>query len=549
MRYRPEAVSAAILSVAGGTGQLRARARMQVVYTPAHLAHDITTETFMGVSIPANEVAERAERIRDALAADGGFAVRRPDRTRRGADHRRPRPGARPVPRGGLVRGAPPGHRPAVPVGRHVPEPLDVRGDVGRRRRGARARTGACRRSGGLLGPRFGRAARRRDVRRGARGRGRRADRRGPRAWPATTAAYGLCRPPGHHAARSMYGGYCFFNNAAIAAEAIVRATGEPVAILDVDYHHGNGSQQIFWRRGDVRYVSIHADPDGDYPYFLGRADETGEGDGEGENLNIPLPPGTTNDAYLEAVDRALEAIDATRGLGRRRLARLRHLRPRPDRRRSPSRPASITRSAAGRPRSGDGWSSSRRAATTGRRSARTRGRGSGASTGARSIRCPRRVRRARRGRRIWRDRDERSTQARLAAAVLELDRAGRRPRRRRRAVRSPPLWDRGPGFPTLLHIILEQQVSLASAQAAFDRLRATRRSADARGASSRLTDEELLAIGFSRQKARYGRALARPSTTARSTSRAWSASTTTRSTPRSRHCPASARGPRRSTC
>ena len=86
-----------------------------------------------------------------------------------------------------------------------------------------------------------------------------------------------------------MYGGYCFFNNAAIAAEAIVRATGERVAILDVDYHHGNGTQQIFWRRGDVRYVSIHADPERAYPYFLGRADEIGEGDGAGENLNLPL--------------------------------------------------------------------------------------------------------------------------------------------------------------------------------------------------------------------------------------------------------------------
>ena len=127
-------------------------------------------------------------------------------------------------------------------------------------------------------------------------------------------AAYGLCRPPGHHAARSMYGGYCFFNNAAIAAEALVRATGERVAILDVDYHHGNGSQQIFWRRGDVRYVSIHADPDHDYPYFLGRADETGEGEGVGENLNLPLGPGTTDDEYLVAVDRALEAIAAVPG-------------------------------------------------------------------------------------------------------------------------------------------------------------------------------------------------------------------------------------------
>ncbi len=111
-----------------------------------------------------------------------------------------------------------------------------------------------------------------------------------------------------------MYGGYCFFNNAAIAAEAITRATGERVAILDVDYHHGNGTQQIFWRRGDVRYVSIHADPQRAYPYFLGRADETGEGEGAGENLNLPLRAGATNADYLEATDRALEAIAAAPG-------------------------------------------------------------------------------------------------------------------------------------------------------------------------------------------------------------------------------------------
>jgi acetoin utilization deacetylase AcuC-like enzyme len=127
-------------------------------------------------------------------------------------------------------------------------------------------------------------------------------------------AAYGLCRPPGHHAARSMYGGYCFFNNAAIVADAITRATGERVAILDVDYHHGNGTQQIFWRRGDVRYISIHADPERAYPYFLGRADESGEGEGSGENLNIPLRAGATNADYLEATDRAVEAIAAGPG-------------------------------------------------------------------------------------------------------------------------------------------------------------------------------------------------------------------------------------------
>jgi acetoin utilization deacetylase AcuC-like enzyme len=127
-------------------------------------------------------------------------------------------------------------------------------------------------------------------------------------------AAYGLCRPPGHHAARSMAGGYCFFNNAAIAAEAIVRATGERVAILDVDYHHGNGTQQIFWRRGDVRYVSLHADPERQFPFFLGWPDETGEGEGSGANLNIPLPAGTDDAAYLVALDRGLDAIAATPG-------------------------------------------------------------------------------------------------------------------------------------------------------------------------------------------------------------------------------------------
>jgi acetoin utilization deacetylase AcuC-like enzyme len=106
-----------------------------------------------------------------------------------------------------------------------------------------------------------------------------------------------------------MAGGYCFYNNAAIAAEAIVRTTGEPTAVLDVDFHHGNGTQQIFWSRGDVLYVSLHGDPDRQYPYFLGRADETGEGGGRGANLNLPLPAATDDASYLAALDRGLEAI------------------------------------------------------------------------------------------------------------------------------------------------------------------------------------------------------------------------------------------------
>jgi acetoin utilization deacetylase AcuC-like enzyme len=127
-------------------------------------------------------------------------------------------------------------------------------------------------------------------------------------------AAYGLCRPPGHHAARGMYAGFCYLNNAAVAAQAIVARTGERVAILDVDFHHGNGTQQIFWRRPDVLYVSIHADPDRQYPYFSGFADERGEGLGQGANLNLPLPAGTDDEAYLDTLDRALEAIAAVPG-------------------------------------------------------------------------------------------------------------------------------------------------------------------------------------------------------------------------------------------
>jgi acetoin utilization deacetylase AcuC-like enzyme len=123
------------------------------------------------------------------------------------------------------------------------------------------------------------------------------------------SAVYGLCRPPGHHAGRSMYGGYCFFNNAAIAAQAITERTGEQVAILDVDYHHGNGTQQIFWRRGDVLYVSLHGDPARAYPYYLGYADEVGEGEGRGTTLNLPLPAGCTNEPYLAALERGLDRI------------------------------------------------------------------------------------------------------------------------------------------------------------------------------------------------------------------------------------------------
>jgi acetoin utilization deacetylase AcuC-like enzyme len=125
-------------------------------------------------------------------------------------------------------------------------------------------------------------------------------------------AAYGLCRPPGHHAHADRAGGFCYLNNAAIAAE-LLRTQFERVAILDVDTHHGDGTQAIFYRRADVQFVSIHTDPTGYYPFFSGYADEYGGGVGEGCNLNLPLAPASGDAEYLDALDDALEAIRAHR--------------------------------------------------------------------------------------------------------------------------------------------------------------------------------------------------------------------------------------------
>ncbi len=123
------------------------------------------------------------------------------------------------------------------------------------------------------------------------------------------SATYALCRPPGHHAGRAFYGGYCYLNNAALAAQYLRDRGRRRVAVLDVDYHHGNGTQEIFWERGDVLFVSLHATPDSEYPYFLGYADERGAGEGEGLTLNLPLPIGTRWQEYRAALDVATQAI------------------------------------------------------------------------------------------------------------------------------------------------------------------------------------------------------------------------------------------------
>ena len=141
--------------------------------------------------------------------------------------------------------------------------------------------------------------------------------------WSAQTAAagaealregertvYALCRPPGHHAYADRASGFCFLNNAAIAAE-VLRNDFAKVAIVDFDTHHGDGTQAIFYARADVFYGSVHTDPSAYYPHFAGYADETGTGDGQGANLNLPLPQGSGDDAFVEANTRLAEAVTA----------------------------------------------------------------------------------------------------------------------------------------------------------------------------------------------------------------------------------------------
>src|SRR5262245_24436868 len=285
---------------------------MRVVYSPAHLAHDTVTETVLGSVIPANGVAERAERIRATLEADGGFTIEGP--VEHGTDpilavhdpgllrfmeEAWPAARSQSVGRPYLIADTYPNFRMFEGMS---PELLAARPETSYA--GGRAGWWGLDTANPLVPGTYGAARAAVDV----------ALTTADIVIGGERAAYGLCRPPGHHAARSMAGGYCFLNNAAIAAEAVVRATGERVAILDVDYHHGNGTQQIFWRRGDVLYVSLHADPERQYPFLLGRADDTGEGEGAGTNLNLPLPAGTDDEAYLDALDRGLAAISESPG-------------------------------------------------------------------------------------------------------------------------------------------------------------------------------------------------------------------------------------------
>ncbi len=269
---------------------------MKAVYSPLHARHDGGVELYRGALVPTFETPERAEIIRAALVESGHAIL-----------------GPRAIPESRLERV-------------HEAEFIEFL-------RGAHARWVAEGRQGHVLASGFP-------------ARGLRRDRRpagisgslGYFSFDASTpivagtwdavlaaarcamtaaelvaeggrAAYALCRPPGHHASRSTFGGYCYLNNAALAAQSLRDAGCARVTVVDVDYHHGNGTQEIFWERDDVQFISLHGDPETESPWFLGYADERGAGAGEGHTLNLPLPAGTGWEAYAGALDTALAAV------------------------------------------------------------------------------------------------------------------------------------------------------------------------------------------------------------------------------------------------
>ncbi len=277
---------------------------MRVVYSTAHRGHDPTTEIETGVAVAPYESPARADAIATTLAADADFSIVPPEAHGLGpltAVHdaaylefleqawtewhaampaqRQAIPDSFPNP--ALRDGMGPGHPPSGAIARLSYYGFDTT-TVVLEATYAAARVAA------------------------------------DAALTATDAvlngervAYALCRPPGHHAPRAAFGGYCFLNNAAVAAEHAVRAGADRVAVVDVDYHHGNGTQQIFYDRGDVLYASIHADPERAYPYFAGFPDETGTGAGAGATVNVVLARGCDDARFLAALAEVLERVHA----------------------------------------------------------------------------------------------------------------------------------------------------------------------------------------------------------------------------------------------
>ncbi|GIU91661.1 MAG: acetylpolyamine amidohydrolase [Acidimicrobiia bacterium] len=273
------------------------------VWTAEHRLHDPDGEVWLGVRVPGSEVPERGEVLRRALE-EAGVEVHEP--TPHG------RESILAVHDQGMVSYLEDAYRGWVEAGytenpgqnRVVPYVFphpDAIAEVGFRLPASRGALAGvyCMDTATLIGPgTFAAAVAAVDCALTA------AD----MVLNGADTAYAAVRPPGHHAGTTFFGGSCYLNNAAIAAQYLIDAGAGPVGIVDIDAHHGNGTQQIFYRRAEVSYASVHVDPDrGWFPHFLGRGDERGAGPGAGANLNLPLPPGTGDEGWVEAVKRAVE--------------------------------------------------------------------------------------------------------------------------------------------------------------------------------------------------------------------------------------------------
>ena len=273
---------------------------MPVVWSERHRLHEPGGEVYVGVRTPGTEVPARAERIRDAAEHAGAVVVPAVEYT--DAEALSLHDGELVVylrsawdewQRSGLW--ADPGQDRVVPYLFPHPGLVGALGFGPARDVAARAGT-FCFDTMTLIGPGTWEAARSAlDVALTA------AD----LTVDGVRAAYALCRPPGHHATRNAFGGSCYLNNSAAAAARLRDRAGVPVALLDIDAHHGNGAQSIFWRDGGVLTGSVHVDPGaGWFPHFLGFEEEVGESEGENANLNLPLAPGSGDHAWIEAIER-----------------------------------------------------------------------------------------------------------------------------------------------------------------------------------------------------------------------------------------------------
>ena len=268
---------------------------VDVVYTDRHRLHDPPHQFARDRMIPYSERPQRAAAIRDALVASGGFRFRDPHPLNP-ADLERVHDGQylrflRDVYPCWIDAGRPPA---GVIPDTFAVRPLDVRPDDLLAQAGyycfdAQTPIVAATFDAALASAGCALTAAH-EIRQGA------------------TAVYALCRPPGHHASRDMYGGYCYLNNAALAAELLCRDGRTRVAIVDVDYHHGNGTQEIFYSSDRVVTVSLHADPGRAYPFFSGYPEERGEV--YGANLNIAMAPAVGDDEFVSALRRALDFVD-----------------------------------------------------------------------------------------------------------------------------------------------------------------------------------------------------------------------------------------------